>query len=215
VISVFIDSTDSFMAKSVNTQQAFGWRRQAFLLMVFGILVTVSGWQLNDKFTSIDHRFTSIDTTLIGINSSLKAQGELLARLNERTKPLEHRKQASGAGFKDEAQIITASLKPKAQFVSADTNKGSYDIRYTVMDHDPMTKIVTVRMEGRIGPLIIKNHTLAFKAEPGISQEIFTPFDSHGFQIPKVFFHIIDLTTEDNVVLVIGPKLQGKSTSDG
>lgn len=77
------------MAKDKNNNAAFAWLQIG--LWIIGGVVGIAGIVSGVGYAHFNQRLIRIDATLHQIHSSLREQGEVLTRLDERTRSLDHR----------------------------------------------------------------------------------------------------------------------------
>jgi len=104
MISIPVDPSNIFMAK----QEKYSWVFPTVITILLGAI----GILLFVIWTDQSDRFKSLDTTISIISVSQKSQGELLVRLDERTKSLErvvYETKATSLGFK-KPEIVRTGL---------------------------------------------------------------------------------------------------------
>lgn len=204
-----VNTFDIFMAKDKNSP--FPWMQIG--LWIIGGLVGIIGILLGVVYDNFDRKLFSIDNTLSSINLTLRTHGELLARLDERTKSLERsveklekphwESKARAAGLKA-PQIIPTSLQSQSKFESkVEVGAQKVAIHYTIIKYDPVDEVMTLRVDEVVPGYVIRNNIFTLSAKQGESVQL-----PHIFpNFPKVFMRVIDRPSPDRAILAIGEKV--------
>ena len=166
-------------------------------------------------YANFNQRLLTIDTTLSQINISLREHGELLARLDERTRSLDRRveglekthfeSKAKASGFKN-PDIVPISLTEHSKFESkTEVGPKQYSIRYTVLGYNPMTEVLSLSIDADLeGGSKIRGSLLALHIKPG-EKKLVQSFE--GEHPAKIFMQILERPSPDRVILAIGEKI--------
>ena len=201
VFSIF----DPFMAPSKTSQSEMWIKVGAWviggLFLIIGILIGVIWDEFSDKLKSIE-------TTLAMVNASQNAQGQSLARIEERTRSLErsvYKSKAVSLGFKN-PEIVMTSLSSNAAFESHTSARGGqYFIRFTILSYDPISSLIKLRFDAALpNGNMFEDNMLTMRIRDGEVVELTRVFlkDSPT----KIYLQVIDATMRNQAVLAIGPK---------
>lgn len=159
MISITADLGERYMANQpYNDLPAWVVK---ILTAVTPILVIFGAVTVSMLYDGIQESLKGINTSITAINITLKAQGELLARIEEKFKYLDHRvellekshyeSKAKAAGFKD-PQIVPTSLIAQEKFDSKPikADGGQHFLRYTILGYDSKSELLRFRVDSII-----------------------------------------------------------------
>ena len=216
MISIPVDSINTFMAKPKNNEQLAVWPLGLKVgLWIIGGLLTIIGGLIVVIWDDTRDKFASLNTTMSILSISQKTYGESIIRLEEitnnlidRTKSLErvvYEAKAASMGFK-KAEIVRTGLGVNTKFESRTPGqKGEYFISYTILAYDPVKSNLQLRFDAQLpNGSKFENNILLIQIKSGEVVELTKFFIKNA--VPKIYLQVLDIPVRDQAILAIGHK---------
>jgi hypothetical protein len=131
---------------------------------------------------------------------------EKVKSLDEKVKSLERtvfKVRAEAAGLKN-PEIVNVNLQENVKFESRTrTPLGEYHIIYTIVQYNPASKVLRLRLDGKWQEVVYRNNIINMT---NFSPGVVTPIPKLVPDLPQVFVQVLELPSPKQAILAIGPK---------